>query len=523
MKKIIIALTQLLFAASVYAQTPVNASQVFKNTVTFDSLKYGSTTVVNVTTFLDSVKIQGKAGATGSAGKILTSRGNDGFATWQAPAAPTTADSLNISGNLTIGGTLTANGNVLIGGNFGDTITLGTGIGKPSGTPLALTPGGAIYPDTSCPGKKCVDSVYNGTNLSNGDIKLGGPLTESTKIIAASRTFNVQTTYSESVNGWDTLGALPSFKLNAIIKQRDSTRYSVFGLLNLAGLGQDSTTSWMGEISTIGTSCTNFAVSPHLSKVQGISTLLSDSNIVANMLMEPGAAGKLNSITYNTKSKRIQFGFAARDEASKTYANIFYGIYPDSSGNNIKDITRLEATSHSANGKYAVYNAAYTVYRFNGFYAGRRWAQLDYNKQDGDSAQATGQTWTLDSSGLSYFVNGVKKAGIDTVGIITSTNIRLAQSTQAYGGTVAQDTTVNLYVYTSSTGAATFNLSTTASIGTRVTIKDGIGEAVASNITIDSGGGNTIDAAQTYDIANNYGWVTLQKASATLWVIIGKD
>jgi hypothetical protein len=388
---------------------------------------------------------------------------------------------------------------------------------------LAIDTDGNVYPDTTANACKCIDSVYNGVGVSNGDIKLGGALTESTKLNVGSRTLTAQTTYSENITGWDTLGALPAVKLNAIVKQIGANRYSVFGLFNLGGLGQDSTTSWIGELSTIGSVTTSITAAPNFSKVQAIASLRSDSTFVGNMLIEPGDAGKLMDITLNSKSKLYQYGFAARDEPSKTYANIFYGIYNDSSGNNIKDITRVEATSHSASGKYAIWNAAYTVYKFNGFYAGRNFAQLDYNKQDGDSAQATGHTLTLSGTGLSYYVNGTAVTTQDTTGIITAKNIRLAQSTEAYGGTVAQDSTVSLYVYTSSTGAATFNLSTTAAIGTRVTVKDGAGLALLNNITVDSGLGNTIDAAQTYPIATAYGWVTLQKASDTLWVVIGKD
>ena len=68
MKKFITILF-FAFALTTGAQNTWNAASVFKNDVTFDSLKYGSTTIVNKTILKDTLRYTPRAGA----GKILQS------------------------------------------------------------------------------------------------------------------------------------------------------------------------------------------------------------------------------------------------------------------------------------------------------------------------------------------------------------------------------------------------------------------------------------------------------------------
>lgn len=96
--------------------------------------------------------------------------------------------------------------------------------------------------------------------------------------------------------------------------------------------------------------------------------------------------------------------------------------------------------------------------------------------------------------------------------------------------TVAYGSTTNLTAghydiqVTTSTGATTINLptGTTSPIGTTYIIKDLDAIAVTSNITIDAGSGNTINAAtiaQTYVIAISGECVKLKKVTSTAWAI----
>lgn len=517
MKRILLACIMLV------AFTGVNAQDYNQNINYTQTAQFSGRTVVKDTAFIirsgnDSIVVS----ISSDTAYITSTTAAIKFSPAPSSLGPVIDGNVQFDNNVSVEGSFTANGNMLIGGNFDDTVTIGTGIGKPLGTPLAVTPGGAIFPDTSCTGRKCVDSIYNGVSLSNGDIRLGGALVASTRIPANGYLFSLSNSMGDLRSGADTVAALPAISSVGFKKQIGFTRYFYNAALNLSSIGQDSTTVWLGQLSTLGTNTTRLTISPNLSTWQATAATVGDSTYVCNLLMAPGTGTRIMPITFTSKNRYYSFGFAGRDEVPRKYANIFYGIYPDSSGNNIKDITRVATNDVASYGLFATWNASYSDYRYNGFYAASTYAQLEYNK-DSEDGQLTGHTWTIAGTGVGYHVNGTQQAYIDTTGIITAKNIRLAQSTQAYGGTVAQDTTVNLYVYTSSTGASTFNLSTTASIGTRVTIKDGIGEAASSNITVDSGGGNDIDSAQTYVISTNYGWVTVQKVSATLWAVIGKD
>lgn len=151
----------------------------------------------------------------------------------------------------------------------------------------------------------------------------------------------------------------------------------------------------------------------------------------------------------------------------------------------------------------------------------------------GDSATADNNNqFTLSDSITHLKMNGLggttgQVLGVDSNGYWRAINIPVANSsfsTESYGTTITQDTTISLYVYTDSSGvAAILNLDPNAPIGTTVTVKDGNGSAtVGEPIWIDSQTGNTIDAAQVYEINTAWGAVTIKKISATLWVVLSK-
>lgn len=87
-------------------------------------------------------------------------------------------------------------------------------------------------------------------------------------------------------------------------------------------------------------------------------------------------------------------------------------------------------------------------------------------------------------------------------------------------GTITVAGTDGAIVVNKTVGAATaVNLPAVPSTDQLVTIKDGKGDAVSNNITV-NGNGNNIDGASTYVIGSAYGWATFLW-NATQWNQIG--
>jgi hypothetical protein len=70
--------------------------------------------------------------------------------------------------------------------------------------------------------------------------------------------------------------------------------------------------------------------------------------------------------------------------------------------------------------------------------------------------------------------------------------------------------------------AVAVNLPQFPQIGSRITIKDGKGDAATNNITINAFSGHSIDTTATYTIKNNYGAVTLEAISSTAWRVVSR-
>lgn len=132
-----------------------------------------------------------------------------------------------------------------------------------------------------------------------------------------------------------------------------------------------------------------------------------------------------------------------------------------------------------------------------------------------------GYIFPRDTPQLNQVLTAVSGDGNGNMQLGWVQNNRTIQSV-AFGDTVNHNPIYGYYTFNSSTGAATFNLSTSAAIGTEVIIKDGLAQALTNNITIDAGVGNVIvgtSAAQTYVINTNGQSVSLKKVSATNWEI----
>lgn len=500
MKKIIILIASLFMGYVAFSQTKVYTAQQYFNNTTHEDSVYGQAGKKPVSLHKDSVKLQGPAGASGSAGKVLTSMGNDGFATWQLPASPTTADSLAILGNLQVGGNFNVSGNVQLGVSEVEEVILGLGIGLPGGFVKTDTAGKLLI-DTTLAACLCIDTVENGINNTNGNLRLGGTLDTSTTI-----TYNPLYRYF-------TLG---NFNPTTFTGRGIHIGYTPYGVFNVfsadRNILQGALTAQTGNLLSPSS---NFGRLTIDSLQQDFTIRVKDTIESGSATLGNGPDSSIYTNGFNAIIYKSGFSPPTFYQDIQRYVCRYYPDAPRRNRSFIEFITSVDlhiTTPH------------------NGFFSNKDKVQFNIEQtrseaEGGDTATASLALEITKQRGVVlYGANGVVKASIDTTGIITTKNINTSFSTEAFGTTVNQDTTISLYAYTSGADTAFFNLDANASLGTTVTIKDGAGTASAlSPIRIDSQTGNVIDSAQVYEINTAWGFVTLKKVSATLWVVIGKS
>jgi hypothetical protein len=111
---------------------------------------------------------------------------------------------------------------------------------------------------------------------------------------------------------------------------------------------------------------------------------------------------------------------------------------------------------------------------------------------------------------------------IDSTGVVKQISASsLGEDNNRYDVTGVSNSTVNLtgseyVVLVCASAAVTVNLPTSPSVGWAVKIKDR-GDALTNNITIDAGGGKTIDGSQCAVINTDYGALELVYGDTNEW------
>lgn len=121
-----------------------------------------------------------------------------------------------------------------------------------------------------------------------------------------------------------------------------------------------------------------------------------------------------NNYAYNglaVISATEDYGFFNFDNSGQKTANIYYAVV---NGGVTTDISRIEANKYKVHTRRLI-DPTGVLPNYNGTEASDTYAQLEYNKQAEDG-QATGYCLTVDSNGLTFFVNGANYFRIEPDG-----------------------------------------------------------------------------------------------------------
>ena len=197
----------------------------------------------------------------------------------------------------------------------------------------------------------------NGITKSSGVVKLGGNIIEDTVLSAdpTSVVFGFGDLGSEKIFGVGNTNADGKFM------------FSVFGADGINIITSNSVNSDYARLNLSANDTSNFAYN-------GLAII----------------------------SATEDYGFFNFDNGGQKTANIYYGIV-DGMGN-VTDISRIEANKYKVHARRII-DPTGVLPNYNGMESSDTYCQLEFNKTAEDG-QATGYCLTVDSSGLTFFVNG---------------------------------------------------------------------------------------------------------------------
>ena len=139
-----------------------------------------------------------------------------------------------------------------------------------------------------------------------------------------------------------------------------------------------------------------------------------------------------------------------------------------------------------------------------------------------DASSITCTTVSEASAGAGVTVEGTLcKDGDISTGILTASRFRLTSVTSS-SSTISTSASYGHYRLDTTSNAITITLSTSDKVdGRTIYITDSYGNAATNNITIDTGGSETIRGLSSTTISSDYGWAELTyNSSDTDWVLV---